>query len=218
MVDAGACGILPVRNGREIEFIRGMVACMAVVVVTQAGATTYNVNEAAGDVSLTGTITTDGAIGSLYTSNITDWNLLAAVGTTTFDFTGPVSGNNSTALVYYGNVPGGDLTATSTGLFFNFGDAAAVGYFFLGETGGISVVCFENATAVCTGTQGINLLLAEQTVNGNIPEVGNVQIGSVSPTPLPAALPLFAGGLGVLGCSAGEESGKLLARSRHSCC
>ncbi len=32
-----------------------------------------------------------------------------------------------------------------------------------------------------------------------IPEVGNAQIASVATTPLPAALPLFATGLGLMG-------------------
>jgi hypothetical protein len=64
---------------------------------------------------VTGTITTDGTIGVLSTLNVTDFNLLLAVGSTTYDLTGPLSGDNA-----YSYVHGSDFTSTPTGLFFNF--------------------------------------------------------------------------------------------------
>ncbi len=67
-------------------------------------------------VSATGTITTNGNTGVLTAGDIVDWNLvLNDFNPPTFGLEGPLSGDNSGVLV-----TGSDLTATSTGLFFNF--------------------------------------------------------------------------------------------------
>src|ERR1035438_6377087 len=77
---------------------------------------TYAVNETVGAGSVTGFITTDGAIGVLGTVDIVDWNLTLNDGSNpTFDLLGPISGNNSQE-----EVIGTNLTASATQLLFDY--------------------------------------------------------------------------------------------------
>lgn len=84
--------------------------------VSAANAGVFNVNRSVGTASVTGTITTNGILGVLGTGDITDWNLLLAVGVNNFTLLGPLSGSNSGLLV-----SGSALSATSTDLLFDFG-------------------------------------------------------------------------------------------------
>ena len=81
--------------------------------VTRAGATpiTYAVAlfDGRAGVAVGGSITTDGTLGTLASSNIIDWNLIgfAWSGTTvihSFDLTGPLSGHNSSIQITAGIV------------------------------------------------------------------------------------------------------------------
>jgi FG-GAP-like repeat len=94
--------------------------------------TTYTINLASSAASATGTIVTDGSTGVLSSSNIIDWNLVISVpGYAPIDLTGPSSGNDSEIFV-----GGNDLTASATGLFFNFQDQAAGSGFGFGIPSG----------------------------------------------------------------------------------
>src|ERR1700688_3284896 len=101
----------------------GLIACMALVGVAPAGATTYTYTVDIVDVggSVTGTIQTD-ALGVLNQANITDWNLVLTDGASIGNLLGPLSGGLSGANGPI-NLSGTDLTATTSGLFFNFGDS-----------------------------------------------------------------------------------------------
>jgi hypothetical protein len=170
----------------------GLVACMALLGTSQAGATTYTVNDGTASLGVTGTITTDGNIGVLSASDITDWNLLLNVSGSSFDLTGPLSGGNS-AVYVFGTT---DFTATASKLFFNFGDNTSFQYLGFDDSAGPYLIEFGNATTSCNGIPSSICLLIGSS-GGNISEQGVVQIAST--TPLPAALPLFATGLGALG-------------------
>lgn len=86
---------------------------------------TYNVNRIVGGIgTISGTIKTDGTIGTLQQANIIDWNLsinadsnLASLG----QLLGPQSGNNSSINLF----PSAALSATFNGLvstlYFDFG-------------------------------------------------------------------------------------------------
>jgi hypothetical protein len=94
--------------------------------ISQSQANTYNVNisDTTGNISAIGTITTDGTLGVLSASNITDWNITLTVGPI---FTagslrssvvlGPPSGGPSYNLLF---LIGTSLMASPTSLSFNF--------------------------------------------------------------------------------------------------
>ena len=83
----------------------------------------YILDHTIGGGGVSGTIETDGAIGTLTSTNILDWNLDIDDGVSTFSLLGPLSGNNSGILISAGT----GFTATAINLLFDFG----------GLTGGI---------------------------------------------------------------------------------
>jgi VCBS repeat-containing protein len=120
---------------------------------------TYNINLVNGTTSVIGTVTTDGATGVLSRSDILDWDLfLAAGGYTRIELAGPQSGNNS-----YFNVDGTDLTATTTGLFFNFQDT---------NWTDIYLATYLNSAAVGFESAG----------NFGLPYLGAINVDAVTPS------------------------------------
>jgi hypothetical protein len=175
-----------------------LLAIMAVSFSIQpALATTYILNDVSGTTSLTGFIKTDGTTGVLSNVNIVDWDLNMAVGATTFELTGPISGNNSTS-----NIAGPVVTATSFGLFFNFSGLGNWPLFSSDLNPPAGFLCFQPAIIGCLPAPNSSIALMIEVgdnlfVSGSIPGTGNVEIG-VAETPIPAALPLFTTGLGAL--------------------
>ena len=106
---------------------RAALRCMAGLVLVagvattqvEAATVTYVVDRKVDVGTITGTIVTNGKIGSLAVADVVDWNLkIDADGdpATSGQLLGPLSGGNSTLVV-----GGPQLTATATGLFFDFG-------------------------------------------------------------------------------------------------
>jgi hypothetical protein len=169
----------------------GFVACMTLPAMSPAMAATtnYYLDYTGGSLTVMGSITTDGTTGTLSSSNITGWSLTITGDGAPITLTGP------TALT----LSGSDLTATATALSFNFADAAA-GVFEMS-----SPTCspcgnleYETAGANSPGPGLISIgahQSEDNTVLGNIFPTNNV----IATTPLPATLPLFAGGLGFVG-------------------
>jgi hypothetical protein len=91
----------------------------------------YNVNLQVGVGSVTGTITTDGLIGSLAFGNITDWNLTLSDG---FVQSTLNSGNSGDFLA------GPGLVASSTGLFFDFNTATVLEFV---QSVNSNLLCFQ---------------------------------------------------------------------------
>jgi hypothetical protein len=195
-----------------------LIACIALLGASPAAATTYDMipYTAVGDLNtltVTGSITTDGASGVLAAADITAWSLTLVAGSGA-PFT--LSGGNSQ---YFVN--GADLVASSSGLFFNFGDSSTTnpGYFAFQSPCFFCVTspttpfafiqwCSTGAEAPPTDC-GDSLEMADPASGtGTVPayeyftvaEYGEeLQIATLASTPLPAALPLFASGLGVMG-------------------
>jgi hypothetical protein len=166
----------------------GLIVCVSLLGMSQAGATTYTVSDTLGSVGVTGFIQTDGTLGPLATANITDFNLLLNNGTSTFDLTGPLSGNNS---VFF--VVGNDLTATLSGLFYNFSNTNfSYVIFFDG-----AYLCLDNANGQCSANASALTIY----LDGFFPmtrAAGDNQIASVSTTPLPSTwLMLLSGFVGL---------------------
>lgn len=131
-------------KGRLLE----LIACMALMGVSQAGATVYNI--AFPSINVSGTITTD-ATGALTASDITSWDINQTADTV--HFIGNLSPPNSTV-----SLTGNALTATATQLFFDYGDTTSslldfASNNFSGGSGGLSLQ-FCDATAACTNQNG----------------------------------------------------------------
>jgi hypothetical protein len=176
------------------NYVLSFWASVALFGISPANALTYDlVNDSSGNYEVTGFIETDGNFGVLTDGDLINWGLNVNVGSSNTVIDGP----NTSLYAILGN----DFTATSSGLFFNFGDPNAGLLEFLGFNG---FVCFQNQDA-CLGSRAYadsTLLLdvfGDPTdALGPIPESGTVEF-AIAETPLPAALPLFAGGLGLVG-------------------
>ncbi|MGA8756791.1 MAG: PEP-CTERM sorting domain-containing protein [Stellaceae bacterium] len=184
--------------------ISALIAAPWVAVPAQA--TVYQINQS-GTTPITappplsdtvsGSITTDGTLGILQTSNILSWNL------DIIDNLNPaydvlLTPANSGILEDIGN----GLTASATGLSFNFSDTGAVfaiqgtqyGFF-----SGYQYFCFQATTGPCAA--GETIVPYYYAVDGV--EVtglsGTLPLNPPSQVPEPATLSLFGGGLAALG-------------------
>jgi hypothetical protein len=155
--------------------------------VTSASATVYSVDGVVGTGGVTGFIQTDGTTGTLSDVNIQDWNLVISTDAThSFDLLGPLSGNNSQEGIF-----GSGLSATATGLFFDFSLPPSTYVLFQNPVlgSGTNFICLNGCST------SVNIGVGDFRATSDLE--GEVQIG-VATTPLPAALPLFGTGLGAL--------------------
>jgi hypothetical protein len=112
--------------------------------LAHASPITYTLDQTVGSGSVTGTITTDGTLGTLAVSNITAWdlNLLGAGGVS-------LSLNNANSSLEFART---DLSATATDLSFNF-SATDNGYLVVQETGyhhsGYDYYCDSAGNGTC---------------------------------------------------------------------
>jgi hypothetical protein len=172
----------------------GLTVLGALLNVTQAEATTFNLEnlQIAPSYSVTGSITTNGATGTLSSQmDISSWNLIINTGNGPVDLNGP--GSPATSAVNYTGLA---LSVVGTGLFFNYGLSTA-SFLEIGTTTAPN----ENVVLEDAGQGGGPLLQFNDGVDSQSSSSvsGNIQIGTASVTPLPTALPLFASGLGAIG-------------------
>lgn len=181
----------------KIKYGSGLIVCFlfaAFSFASTAHALTYFVNRVIGAGTVTGFIQTDGTIGVLVGTNITDWAL-------TLDFPA-ISGGTPINIIYAPIDPhdtyaqGPSTIASSTEITFDF-DLSSVGNaFHLGPSGSAywrldgalsSEIMF--ASSCCTSWAGTDY----------VQRTGVVVIASVNAVPLPAALPLFGTALAGMG-------------------
>ena len=151
--------------------------------------TVYDVNETFGSGTATGSITTDGTIGTLSLANIVDWNLTLSDGTNISDIT------PSNSAVFFGNHISGvgnvDVTATSQNLLFNYsgGDAG-----FISFSGVSGQLCYTSENN-CWLYPGVGVF----GVAGVGGSVYAAQTGDqiIATTPEPGSFLLFGSGLGI---------------------
>jgi hypothetical protein len=183
-----------------------------VFILPAKGNTVYDLNYttpsgAAVAGTVTGTITLNmppqpfGVVGQ---SNVLDWNITMTAGGLTAQLLGPLQvGANSTINIGTTTL---QWTATAANITANFGNPATGGLIDIGSTPGTRL-CWSNAlTEGCGGAviggdvswQIMSGSTAEQTGIG-VPAGNIVATAEITTTPLPAALPLFATGIGGLG-------------------
>jgi hypothetical protein len=170
-----------------------------------------------GTGSIIGTITTDGTIGTLATSDITDWNLTVSYDGSSFTLTGPnyPTGNSTVYVV------GSDLTATATQLLFNFGGADGGYLFFQSPTEGVNApyACFISDNS--TNCFDANAIVGDPTsgTNGssNPYEVvkGDIAIGTATPEPSSFSMAMLA--IGLFGLIAMSRRRKQIALTIKTC-
>ena len=164
----------------------GLVASMAVLVLSgssASSATTYSVDVAPSNgISVTGTLTAS-VLGTLSTGDLTAWDLVIKNASGSFTLTDA----NSAA-----TVSGNDLTATSSLLAFDFPSTSG-GTVTILAPGGMDG--FELFDAGVSSAGGLTVLVSGSAMTGDA--FTSNTIGTV--IPLPAALPLFATGLGAVG-------------------
>jgi hypothetical protein len=172
-----------------------LAAILSIASLASATPITYNVDRIIGAGSVTGFIETDGTIGVLSAANIVDWNLLLNDGTSTFDLTGPLSGNNSVVFVQ-----GADTSAFGTQLMFNFsGIDNGIFLFQQGLFSGNHYYCDASQPGPCFAGETV-VPISVTTGYQNDPNLrGNVVIGNAaSGAPEPATCELTLAGLGLL--------------------
>jgi hypothetical protein len=156
-------------------------------------AMTYDVSRAVGTGTVVGTIQTDGVIGTPLTSgDVTAWNLTLTIGALTTNLTNLNSGLT---------LAGSDLTATLTGLFFNFSGSDGGYVLFQAPPGlnGKDYYCDAASSNPCIqGESIVPGMYPDPTGFQNAPMSGN-QIIAAAETPLPKAWTMMLIGLFALG-------------------
>ena len=159
-----------------------------------ADATTYNVDVVSGTDSIVGTISTDGATGTLAAADITGVDVVVSPNNGSSNYTIDI-GAGCTFPTSCISVGGSSLQATATTLSFEFETttfaALQVTSFFLGP-----YFDLEDSAYAAGGQVVVSGGIGGTTTDEPAP---SSDVIGVAATPLPAALPLFAGGLGALG-------------------
>jgi hypothetical protein len=173
-------GLLKTTHRLAPVLISALIAAPWVAVPAQADV--YQINQSgttpivAGEnsplsVTVTGSITTDGTIGVLQTSNILSWNL-NLVDNFNASLDVDLTPANSTIIEDVGN----GLTASATGLSFNFtasGAVFAIQGTLHGAFSGFQYFCFQATTGPCA---------AGETIVPNDFSVDGVQVTGLSGT------------------------------------
>ncbi len=170
---------------------------------------TYTVNQSIGVGGVTGTITTNGTIGTLTTGDFTAWNLLlTGSGGATYALTngnsGVLVGNISDP--FNPNAGNADTTADALNIYFNF-DGTDGGYLGFQQ----SFYSGEHYWCNASQGQGFDCLLGKTVVPGsfsdphtqNVSATGNQILASVAGTvgavPEPASWAMLLFGFGLVG-------------------
>lgn len=155
--------------------------------VSNATSITYNVDQTIGPATVMGTITTNGDLGAITSTDITAFNLtLSDTSGDTFNYTGSVGSS------------GADITATSAALLFNYSGTdngyllfqpiffTGTKYFCLGTAGNFP--CFQGESIVPVdvfdSTSGFNMTITGDDVfataagsgTGSVPEPSTVSL------------------------------------------
>lgn len=173
--------------------IRALVSAASVAALlaaVPAAAITYNVNVGDSTLGAVGFIKTDGTIGTIGTANIVDWQFALADNGVNFTLNGAA---NSQRLVQ-----GATLTATASGLFFDFSGTGLALFQNPSIGSGQNFICFVG-NGVCGGA-GNRISITTSTFGDGIAQRGLQQIGVASgAVPEPASWAMLIAGFGLVG-------------------
>lgn len=161
-------------------------------IATPASAAEYLVNISGNGVSATGSITTDGTVGVLSESNITDWLLSLDDGSGAFTLDGP--SNSEVWLI------GTALSATATDLLFDFSRSGFLLFQNPSVGSGTNFACFTGNSVCGGGTNRISITVGN--FGGGVPQSGVqsiASIGSAAAVPEPSTWALMLLGFGFVG-------------------
>jgi len=166
----------------------------ALLAAAPASAVVYSINVGNSTLGAIGFIETDGTIGTIGSANIVDWGFDLFDNGVNFTLTGP---SNSGLLVQ-----GSDLSATASGLFFNFSGSGLALFQNPGIGSGINFICFVG-NATCGGG-GNRISITTSTIGDGIPQSGLQQIGVATggAIPEPASWAMLIAGFGLVGAVA----------------
>jgi PEP-CTERM motif len=169
--------------------IKSLLIAAIILFSSQASATVYDVDVTLGLLQVSGSITTDSAVGVLSASDITAFSIFMTDGINSVTIAGPP----------FVSVSGTAFTATTSGLFFDF-SATPTDYLELFNSAITGTLCFNGPGGDCSGSPSTLELVFQngfpQVVFDPIPMSGNVQFAVASvPEPTTWAMMLlgFAG-------------------------
>jgi hypothetical protein len=174
--------------------------------LANAGAIQYTVNQTIGAASVTGTITTDGTIGTLAAIDIIAWQLQLYDGSVASSLMNGANGGNVV-------VAGTALTATQTTLTYNYG----LGFpndFYIYDTGLGGEVCYTSYSN-CWGPPGVGVYNVQRNGQSHyIAQSGLQLIASEGvPAPEPATFALLGFGLVALRLAKNHTRNKKISSS-----
>jgi hypothetical protein len=205
------------------------VACAAMIATGLFGLsaranTVYDLNYTSSTGTVTGFIETNtppqpfGVLGT-GTGTIVNWDITMTIGTAMAELAGPLQLVPNSTLNGLGTTTLA-ITASATALTADFGNTGTGGFVGIGSTAGTRL-CFSNALTV--GCAGPPLDISwEITPSGGTavstgigrPAGDVIATAATTATPLPAALPLFATGIGGLGLFGWRRKRKAQALAR----